>query len=230
MEYFFKFKILIKNMKKKYITIFVLFHFLISCNKNNLDFQSIKSKDTTMEETKDSIEKKNISFPIKNSFSEKYLQKNFWQCNYNNKKAGYKIKYWIVLPINVKPLELDPLPIDGMDLINIGRYQNIDKKFPFIEVTVYYEEIKNKISPADWLLNKLKLSKETILKSRELQFKGQKYIDILTTVTDNGDSIITRHTVYSKENVYFCVRVDCNAENYPVLDQTMQLITSNFGF
>jgi len=164
-----------------------------------------------------------IIFPLKNNFTDEYLVQNFWKAKYS--EAGESFKYWIILPKNVKPIELKPYVVEGIDITSIGTYKVINKD-PYLEVAVYYCEIKNNTSPKDWLLDILKLSKETIISEHQ----GEKCFEALTEVNDNDETIVARHAIYKNNGYYFYIRTDCDLNNYDSLAETMQQINSNFGF
>lgn len=194
---------------------------LLSCKgKVNMELKpSDKNKQIENQET---MNENKLIFPLKNNFTKEYLVENFWRVKYS--EAGEPFKYWIILPKNVKPIELKPYVVDGLNVTSIGTYKVVNKD-PYLEVAVYYSEIKNNLSPKDWLSDILKLSKETII----AEHQGEKCFEALTEVNDRGETIVARHAIYSINGYFFYVRTDCNLNDYSNLAETMQQINSNFG-
>lgn len=212
---------------KKTILIFISILGLISCEVKTSNENKQNDNRQENSQSKDQVMNNDVSFPQKPEFTKEYLQENFWKCNYDN--AGPNLKYWIILPKNVKPTQIDPTDA-GAGLINIGSYQVIDKNAPYLEINVYYEELKQPIQPSEWLSSKLQAGGDTLLNRHDITTpEGVIYSDILTSKKFNQRDIISRNTVYRKGNLYFYVRTDTDKENYETLSQTMFHITSNFG-
>ncbi|QIQ22281.1 hypothetical protein [Zophobihabitans entericus] len=169
-------------------------------------------------------------FPTTYNFDKDYLVKNFWRCSYSS--AGEALAYKIVLPNYMKPISIEPEPIPGANITEIGTYQTIkdlDAEAPFIETNVYYEEVLVDIAPADWLKSKLALSGEQILDQRELTTSsGVRYLDILTAGVRDGESVVSRNVVYRKDNMYFYVRVSMDAKDYGTNMDLVLFISANF--
>lgn len=169
----------------------------------------------------------NIPFPGSNSFTKEYLTKNFWKCNYSN--AGEKLKYFLILPNYVKPSSVDPVEIQGTGLTNIGRYKTIDKN-PYIEVAVYYETTNSYSHPEEWLVSKLNMSKESIIKGAKITKDGMEVADGISSIKDGNEQIVSRHTVYKRGTTFFYLRSDCSLKDYTTLAEVMQHINLNIGF
>lgn len=167
-----------------------------------------------------------IPFPGKNNFSKDYLINNFWKCNYSS--AGEEFKYSLILPNYAKPSKLEPEVIKEASLTNIGQYKTIDKN-PYLETAVYYEKTNNNQLPEEWLVNKLNLSKEPILKGAKILKDGIEIADGISSIKDGDTQIMSRHTVYKKGNIYFYVRTDSSSSDYPKLAETIQHINLNLG-
>lgn len=195
---------------------------LLSCKgKVNMEVKLSDTDKQKIDVNKTNSEKELI-FPLKNNFTKEYLVENFWRVKYS--EAGESLKYSIILPKNVKPIELKPYRVEQTPMTSIGTYKVINSK-PYFEVAVYYGEINNDLSSKGWLSDILKLSKETIIAENE----GEKCFEALTEVNDGEETIVARHAVYSNDGYFFYVRIDCSLNDYNNLAETMQHISSNFG-
>ena len=105
-------------------------------------------------------------FPIQQSYSKEEQIKRYWKCNYTTVES--QLAYWILLPKDVKPVQIEKQPIEGLDINNIGQYVSIDKTCPMLEVSVYYEHCWYEMNSADWLAKKLHLMGENILHYRKI--------------------------------------------------------------
>lgn len=156
------------------------------------------------------------------------------KCNYTTVES--ELAYWILLPKDVKPVQIEKQPIEGLDINNIGQYVSIDKTCPLLEVSVYYEHCWYEMNSADWLAKKLNLMGESILHYRKINGTSTgTYADILTEKTINKDeSVISRFTVlkdydpdFSGAN-YFMVKASCFKEDYQERMFDMLQITNNW--
>ena len=173
-------------------------------------------------------------FPIQQSYSKEEQIKRYWKCNYTTVES--QLAYWILLPKDVKPVQIEKQPIEGLDINNIGQYVSIDKTCPLLEVSVYYEHCWYEMNSADWLAKKLNLMGESILHYRKINGTSTgTYADILTEKTINKDeSVISRFTVlkdydpdFSGAN-YFMVKASCFKEDYQERMFDMLQITNNW--
>ncbi len=203
----------------RYFILFILSFTLLSCE---VKIKTNQKKD--MEEN-NTIPK--IPFPTKTNYSKEYLAGNFWKCNYSfNENTP---KYWVILPKNVKPIKIAPIQVFE-NLTNIGQYQTIDKS-NYLEVWIFYEVVSKTIQPSDWLLEKLKISNESIIHQNIINSNnGDKYLDVLTSkVITNGENVISRLTVLKNDAYYFFIKVSCNEKDYSVLANEIRHITSNWN-
>ncbi|MBS7566756.1 hypothetical protein KHS38_20290 [Mucilaginibacter sp. Bleaf8] len=170
-----------------------------------------------------------IPFPLNSGFSDDYLKATFWKCNYSS--AGPEHAYWVILPNTIKPTSVDPKPLPQVGLNNIGIYNVIDKTLPYIEVWVAYETVKDKQTPTEWLLNKLRITGEKVLNQNEINYpNGQKNLDVLTVKTiGNGERVISRFTGVSKGNNYYVLKASANEKNYASQANTIFHIVSHWG-
>lgn len=74
-------------------------------------------------------------FPIQQSYSKEEQIKRYWKCNYMAVEP--QLAYWVLLPKDVKPLQIEKRQIEGLDIDNIGQYVSIDKTCSVLEVSVY---------------------------------------------------------------------------------------------
>lgn len=173
------------------------------------------------------------SFPVEQKFEPEFLTKNFWKCHYTSVKD--ELQYWIILPNNVKPTKLEPVPIAAVHLINIGQYNSIDDG-PYLEVEVVTEHSEYDINGSDWLLKKIAIIGETILDFREIEGKSTgKYLDVLTIKkTSGGEEIISRFTVLKDHDHLrgganlFCVKATCIASDYEQLAYKILQVVTNW--
>ena len=171
-------------------------------------------------------------FPIQQSYSKEEQIKRYWKCNYTTVES--QLAYWILLPKDVKPVQIEKQPIEGLDINNIGQYVSIDKTCPMLEVSVYYEHCWYEMNSADWLAKKLHLMGENILHYRKINGTST-YADILTTkIINNDKSIISRFTVLKDYDPnlsganYFMVKASCFEEDYQKRMFDILQITNNW--
>jgi len=60
-------------------------------------------------------------FPIQQSYSKEEQIKRYWKCNYT--AAESQLVYWILLPKDVKPVQIEKQPIEGLDTSEISVFQ-----------------------------------------------------------------------------------------------------------
>ena len=178
--------------------------------------------------TQDNMQQTSIPFPSEQGFTREFLQENFWKCTYN--LAGDSLTYWVVLPNNMKPVRVEPVRIGETNLINIGQYERVDDS-PYLEAWVLTEYVTSNIEPADWLRGWLNASDETILQEKEvIGSAGSKFLDVLTSkLLDDGNSSISRCTVFRSGKNYFFIKVSCSENSYESLAKTIQHISSSWG-
>lgn len=168
------------------------------------------------------VNQPSYSFPVEQKLEPDFLTKNFWKCNYTSVKD--ELQYWVILPNNVQPTKLVPVPITAVNLTNIGQYTSIDDG-PYLEVEVVTEHSQYDINGSDWLLKKIAIIGETILDFREIEGKSTgKYLDMLTIKkTAGGEEIISRFTVLKDHDRLkgganlFCIKATCIAGDYEQL-------------
>ena len=170
-----------------------------------------------------------LPFPLKTDFTDDYLRATFWKCNYSS--AGSSRAYWVILPNILRPTAIDPKVIPGVGLTEIGVYNTIDKTLPYIEVMVYYEEVKTGVNPADWLLEKVKITGETVLHKNEFKFpNGQSNLDVLTfKKVANGERVVSRLVGLQNGNDYFVIKVSCNEKDYAAQANTIFHVVSHWN-
>ena len=170
---------------------------------------------------------KNISFPMETGFTDEYIIENFWKGGYDS--AGDSLAYFTILPKNMKAVKLEPTLIEGTTLFNIGQFERIDDS-PYLEAWVLVEcDVQENIEPADWLRNWLIASGETIVhEQEETSTSGSKFLDVLTTQTENGDTFISRSTVHRRGQNYFFMKVSCSANVYEALAKTIRHISGSW--
>ena len=177
-------------------------------------------------------------FPIQQSYSKEEQIKRYWKCNYTTVES--QLAYWILLPKDVKPVQIEKQPIEGLDINNIGQYVSIDKTCPMLEVSVYYEHCWYEMNSADWLAKKLHLMGENILHYRKINGTSTgTYADILTTkIINNDKSIISRDLcktfIYRKNlaymtkiSIYLCLEAYSNVY-IGIIDAVKRLLSSIF--
>lgn len=210
----------------KIVTILSLVALLYSCEakvKITPSFNITEEKEKS-ENLEDTTKMKNLSFPKDNNFTNEYLKQNFWRLDYE--EAGEKLSYFIIVPKSVRPVEIEPTPLTGTGLTLIGKYKPKDKDLPYFEVCIYYESVKNRLHPADWVKEKLQLVGHKVINQNEIISPlGNKYIDVLS----KKSNVIARSTELSNgEGDYVMFSVFCEEKDYENLAETMQFISSNW--
>ena len=202
----------------RFFILLLLSVILLSCDVK------VSTRPTQAKNEKENTEQ-NIPFPLTTDFSKEFLMENFWKCHYSYANVP---EYWVILPNNVKPTKIDPVPVAG-NLINIGQYQTIDKS-NYMEVNVFYESVSKTVQPADWLSEKLKISNESIIHQNIINAaNGEKYLDILTFKFIANENVISRFTVLKSGTNYFFIKASCNEKDYPALADKMRHITVNWN-
>ncbi|WES97524.1 hypothetical protein P2W68_22260 [Chryseobacterium arthrosphaerae] len=175
---------------------------------------------------------KNYSFPVEQTYTKEYLQKNFWKCLYTTGEEN--LHYWVILPQNVKPNKVEPIKINELSLVNIGQYVRDDNS-PYLEVQVAYEHYKYEMNASDWLKKKLAIMGEEIITERIIKGKSTgNYIDVLCKKNVAGTNIISRYTVLKDYNNrigganYFCIKATCEEDSYEFLSLTIFQIVTNW--
>lgn len=178
-----------------------------------------------------------ILFPETITYTFDYQQKNFWRCRYTSAKAK-SLHYTILLPLDVKPISVEPALIEGCESIyTIGIYQTVvGSKSPFIEIAVTYEHIENDIDASEWLDYILMISGETIIHSKDYYSASGNYSDVLTKNDSDGNMVISRIRVF-KNYDFECkganiimVKVSCLLKNYITLAEDMLHCANFFTF
>jgi len=177
--------------------------------------------------------KNKLPFPVSQELSNEFLKANFWKCLYTS--AGEELAYWVILPNNVKPVKLGPIPISELGLTSIGQYVRTDDS-PYLEVQVVYEHCPYDMNASDWIMKKIYLLQETIINYRLIKGKSTgEYLDVLTYKKHpDGEDIISRITVLKdfdkkKDGAnYFCVWANCPLSGYEELSNAIFQIVSNW--
>ena len=176
-------------------------------------------------------EVKKISFPIKQTLTNDFLSNNFWKCLYTS--AEHHLHYWILLPNNVKPIQLDPVRLKDMTVI--GQYVRIDGS-PYLEVLVMYEYCKFEMNASDWVQKIIYSLGESIIDYRIIESKSTgKYIDVLTSKKlSDGEEFISRITVLKDSDPgtdganYILTKTSCYAKDYEELANKILHIVTNW--
>ena len=177
---------------------------------------------------------KTEEFPLQQSYSKEEQIERYWKCNYTEGES--QLSYWILLPKDVKPLEIKKKELEGLNLYNIGRYVSTDANFAMLEVNVYYEHYEYEMNASDWLAKKLSMMGEDVLHYRKIEGKSTgTYIDVLTSKKVTEDkTVISRFTVlkdydmlYSGAN-YFMVKASCFENDYWERVKDILQITNNW--
>ena len=69
--------------------------------------------------------------------------------------GAQQLHYWLLLPNDVKPVNLVETTIEGLSMYCIGEYASVDEDKSRMEVAVCYEHCKYEMNAADWLVKKL---------------------------------------------------------------------------
>lgn len=162
-----------------------------------------------------------ILFPEAITYSFDYQQKHIWRCRYTSTDSR-SLHYKILLPLSVKPVNIEPEPIKGLHgFYTIGCYQTAsESEFPFMETDVAYEYITNDIDASDWLDYILSLLGEEIIHRKNYYSVSGKYSDILTRNDFDGNIVISRIRVFknydfkNKGANLIMVKASCPLVNY----------------
>ena len=174
---------------------------------------------------------KKYSFPTEQELTDNYCKNNFWRCLYDSAADSYH--YSIILPNNVKPIEVRPVKSKTMTVI--GHYIRVDTS-PFLEVYVAYEYCNVEMNVSDWAQKKIYTMGESIINNRIIETKSSgTYIDALTYYKLNEqESFITRITTlkdsFGNGNGanYFMVKARCFEQDYEELAFIILQIVSNW--
>ena len=200
------------RLVKETVTIVSVLFILISCGNRTGNTNS---------------DKYDYSFPHETHFTKEYLIQNFWKCNY--RQAGDSLAYWIILPNNIRPFNLEPVAISGTGLTTIGQYKTIDDG-AYIEIEMAFENVAEYIQPVNWVTEKLRLAEHDIIDSIEIQAEsGEKFMDVLTYRTMSGEAIVSRVVVFRRGLNYLLLCVMCSGEDYEELAETIAHITMNWN-
>lgn len=174
-------------------------------------------------------------FPVENFYSEDEVNKKFWKCLYTA-PAQEMLHYWVILPKNVQPVELNSVAFPDLGLINIGRYITQDAS-PYMEVWLAYERCQWEMNASDWLYKKLSMMGEQIIHQRVVGNAAEagRFADVLTVRTHaSGDEVISRYTVHKDYNPqqgggnYFILKVSCATRDYNDLNGKMYFTAVNW--
>lgn len=173
-----------------------------------------------------------VNFPIKSEFSKEYLMENFWKCNYTNIEEEYQ--YSIILPNNIRPIEIRKNVNKALSITEIGTYIKIDDS-PYLEVSVAYEHLLCEINASDWLKKKLYLMGEGVINERIISsgYSGT-YLDVLTVKKINGvEEVFSRYTTIKDSSTkgganYFLTKVSCSVNAYKEYENIIFHIASNW--
>ncbi|WP_338564680.1 hypothetical protein [Erwinia sp. E_sp_W01_6] len=122
----------------------------------------------------------NHPFPVSPALTKEEIQERYWKCLYTSAQQEM-LHYWVVLPKNIKPTELEPVTFAETGLINIGRYFTTDDS-PYLEVWAGYERCQWEMNASDWLFKKLSLMGEKVLHRRLVGKTSEQgiFADVLT--------------------------------------------------
>ena len=166
----------------------------------------------------------NYDFPLVSRFTKEEIQQHFWKCLYTSAKQEM-LHYWVILPKNIKPAELEPVAFPDTGLTNIGRFFTSDSS-PYLEVWAAYERCQWEMNASDWLFKKLSLMGEKVLHRRLVGKTSEQgiFADVLTIKThSSGDEVISRYTVQKDYNRvkgggnYFLLKASCASRDYAAL-------------
>ncbi|WP_338567502.1 hypothetical protein VRC02_03385 [Erwinia sp. E_sp_B01_3] len=143
----------------------------------------------------------NYAFPVSPDFTKEEMLERCWKCLYTSSQQEM-LHYWVILPKNIKPAELEPVAFPDTGLINIGRYFTSDCS-PYLAVWAAYERCQCEMNASDWLFKKLSLMGEKVLHRRLVGKTSEQgmFADVLTIKTHlSGDEVISRYTVQKDYN------------------------------
>src|SRR5574344_1592722 len=172
-------------------------------------------------------EKQKISFPESNNFTNEYLLQNFWKLHYDN--AGENLKYFAILPKDVRPIDVKPMPVNGTNLTNIGIYKRIKESGnPYLEVYCYTEHLTKGIQPVQWVKNNLqKVGHEIVHQKLYTTDNGIQYIDVLTKSSKSSTIARTTELINGKGD-YVMLSVFCAEKDYEALAPIMLFIVHSW--
>lgn len=176
-----------------------------------------------------------LVFPVENPYHADEASKIFWKCLYTS-STQEMLHYWVILPQNVQPVELNSVNFPDLNLINIGRYITQDAS-PYMEVWLAYERCQWEINASDWLYKKLSMMGEHIIHQRVVGNAAEtgRFADVLTVRTyASGDEVISRYTVQKDYNTqkgggnYFILKASCASRDYDSLNEKMYFTAVNW--
>jgi len=173
---------------------------------------------------------KKYPFPTEQTLSNKFCEKNFWKCLYDS--AADILHYWIILPNNVKPIEVRPVKTKNATVI--GHYIGVDG--PYLEVFVMYEYCEFEMNVSDWAEKKLIKMGELVVNHRLIEGRSTgTYLDALTSRKLNEEETVISRVTTLKDSVgngnganYFMAIARCKEENYEELSNTILQIVTNW--
>ena len=176
-------------------------------------------------------EKKKYLFPVKRALSDNVLETNFWKCLYD--AAEENLHYWIILPNNVKPIEVRPAKVD--ELMVIGHYLRMDDS-PFLEIFVAYEYCNFEMNVSDWVKKKLHKLGYSIEDYRTIDdIACGSYMDALTSTKLNDEETLIARVTSMKDSVsngnganYFMAMARCFEKDYEQLADTIFQIVAHW--
>ena len=174
---------------------------------------------------------KKYPFPIEQTLSDKFCRENFWKCLYES--ASDNLHYWIILPNNVKPIEVRPTKANNTTVI--GQYIRLDDG-PYLEVLVLYEYYEHEMNVSDWAEKKLYKMGEQLVDHRIIEGKSTgNYLDVLTSRKLNEEETVISRITTTKDSVgngnganYFMAIARCLENDYEELANTILQIVSNW--
>lgn len=210
-----------KNINVLFIAFVFSLFFISSCKfKANVEVsQSDKNESEAM-----AMDTSKYKFLKENSLGKDYLQENFWKLTYDS--AGNDLKYYVIVPKDVRPISITPKKVANSDLVEIGTYARVESTKPYMEINVYTEHFKQDPQPADWVKSTMKKMGYNIINHFDIvSEQGNKYIDILAEQSDN----VVRVTEYTNgKGDFVMLAVFCSKEDYNQLSDEIQFITSNW--
>lgn len=177
----------------------------------------------------------NYAFPVTSNFSKEEMQQRFWKCLYTSAEQEM-LHYWVLLPKNIKPAELEPVTFPEAGLTNIGRYFTTDAS-PYLEVWAAFERCEWEMNASDWLFKKLTIMGENVLHRRLVGKASENgiFADVLTFKRhSSGDEVISRYTVQKDYNRdkgggnYFLLKASCASRDYTALENEIYFTVVNW--
>ena len=181
----------------------------------------------------DMMKLERIAFPQEQTYSPEEQRQRYWKCKYT--VGAQQLHYWLLLPNDVKPVNLVETTIEGLSMYCIGEYASVDEDKPRMEVAVCYEHCKYEMNAADWLVKKLDMMGEEVVKYKKVYGKSTgAYADVLTVKAVDGRNVISRFTVlkdydsYLGGGNYMMVKAACFEDDYEKRALDMLQVTHNW--